>query len=75
MKIRGYVIRHRYVSGQYSGRSHILVKGGYVHEDSEASIMRILPDFMYKSEAAAKAAATKFAKYDTNECVYEVLAV
>lgn len=56
--MKAYVIKSTYLEGKHEGRSHILIKGGYVSDEKTKHHI----DDCYGTLAQAKAVCTKYKK-------------
>lgn len=65
-----YQIKGTHISGEYSGKSFILTKGGYIAKNGFQ-----LPEFCYLSERTAKAQVTRLQKNSGDAYKWEVIEV
>ena len=74
--MKGYVIRKKYIEGTHKGKSFILIRDGYVKDDTPESINMIFNDDVYKTKRGAKIAKANYMRnYKTAEIEYEIVEV
>ena len=75
-EIKGYVIRKRYISGEHKGQSYILIREGYVKDDTPESISMIFEEDLYKTKKGVKISKSNYERnYKTPEVEYEIVEV